>query len=95
MISFLSLYLFRQLLVKTCNRLNILKTPVIFVGNGKATEDIIYFTNHNNCFGIKVADIVEEIEDISQLRKNIIRKIEQLKVKTIIIAIPNLEKISY
>lgn len=92
MISFLSLYLFRQLLVKTCNRLNILKTPVIFVGNGKATEDIIYFANHNNCFGIKIADIVEEIEDISQLRKNIIRKIEQLKVKTIIIAIPNLEK---
>lgn len=92
MISFLSLYLFRQLLVKTCNRLNILKTPVIFVGNGKATEDIIYFTNHNNCFGIKVADIVEEIEDINQLRKNIITKIEQLKVKTIIIAIPNLEK---
>lgn len=91
-ISFLSLYLFRQLLVKTCNRLNILKTPVIFVGNGKATEDIIYFTNHNNCFGIKVADIVEEIEDINQLRKNIITKIEQLKVKTIIIAIPNLEK---
>lgn len=92
MISFLSLYLFRQLLVKTCNRLNILKTPVIFVGNGKATEDIICFTNHNNCFGIKVADIVEEIEDINQLRKNIITKIEQLKVKTIIIAIPNLEK---
>lgn len=91
-ISFLSLYLFRQLLVKTCNKLNILKTPVIFVGNGKATEDIIYFTNHNNCFGIKVADIVEEIEDINQLRKNIITKIEQLKVKTIIIAIPNLEK---
>lgn len=90
--SFLSLYLFRQLLVKTCNRFNILKTPVIFVGNGKATEDIIYFTNHNNCFGIKVADIVEEIEDINQLRKNIITKIEQLKVKTIIIAIPNLEK---
>lgn len=92
MISFLSLYLFRQLLVKTCNRLNILKTPVIFVGNGKATKDIIYFTNHNNCFGIKVADIIEEIEDINQLRKNIISKIEQLKVKTIIIAIPNLEK---
>lgn len=91
-ISFLSLYLFRQLLVKTCNKLNILKTPVIFVGNGKATEDIIYFTNHNNCFGIKVADIVEEIEDINQLRKNIISRIEQLKVKTIIIAIPNLEK---
>lgn len=92
MISFLSLYLFRQLLVKTCNRLNILKTPVIFVGNGKATKDIIYFTNHNNCFGIKVADIIEEIEDINRLRKNIISKIEQLKVKTIIIAIPNLEK---
>lgn len=91
-ISFLSLYLFRQLLVKTCNKLNILKTPVIFVGNGKATEDIIYFTNHNNCFGIKVADIVEEIEDINQLRKNIISRIEQLKVRTIIIAIPNLEK---
>lgn len=91
-ISFLSLYLFRQLLVKTCNKLNILKTPVIFVGNGKATEDIIYFTNHNNCFGIKVADIFEEIEDINQLRKNIIGRIEQLKVKTIIIAIPNLEK---
>ena len=91
-ISFLSLYLFRQLLVKTCNKLNILKTPVIFVGNGKATEDIIYFTNHNNCFGIKVVDIVEEIEDINQLRKNIISKIEQLKVKTVIISIPNLEK---
>lgn len=92
MISFLSLYLFRQLLVKTCNKLNILKTPVIFVGNGKVTEDIIYFTNHNNCFGIKVADIIEEIEDINQLKKYIISKIEQLKVKTVIIAIPNLEK---
>lgn len=90
--SFLSLYLFRQLLVKTCNRFNILKTPVIFVGNGKATEDIIYFTNHNNCFGIKVASIIEEIEDINQLRKNIISKIEQLNVKTVIISIPNLEK---
>lgn len=90
--SFLSLYLFRQLLIKTCNRFNILKTPVIFVGHGKATEDIIYFTNHNNCFGIKVADIIEEIEDINQLRKNIISKIEQLRVKTVIIAIPSLEK---
>lgn len=94
--SFLSLYLFRQLLIKTCNRFNILKTPVIFVGNGKATEDIIYFTNHNNCFGIKIADIVDEIEDeiedIDQLRNNIISRIKQLKIKTVIIAIPNLEK---
>lgn len=91
-ISFLNLCLFRQLLVKTCNKLNILKTPVIFVGNGKETKDIIYFTNHNNCFGIKVADIIEEIEDINQLKKYIISKVEQLKVKTVIIAIPNLEK---
>lgn len=90
--SFLSLYLFRQLLIKTCNRFNILKTPVIFVGNGKVTEDIIYFTNHNNCFGIKIADIVDEIEDIDQLRNNIISRIKQLKIKTVIIAIPNLEK---
>lgn len=90
--SFLSLYLFRQLLVKVCNHLNIMKTPVLFVGNGKTTEDIIYFTNHNNCFGIKIADIVDEIEDIDQLRNNIISRIEQLKIKTVIIAIPNLEK---
>lgn len=90
--SFFSLYLFRQLLVKMCNYLNIMKIPVLFVGNGKTTEEIIYFTNYNNCFGIKIADIVDEIEDINQLRKNIISRIKQLNIKTVIIAIPNLEK---
>lgn len=90
--SFLSLYLFRQILVKVCNHLNIMKTPVLFVGNGKTTEEIIYFTNHNNCFGIKVAGIIEDTSDLAELQHSIIEKIKSLKITTLIIAIPTMEK---
>lgn len=91
-VSFLSIYLFRQLLVKSCNRWNILKTPVLFVGDNKVTENIIKFTNHNNCFGIKVVDILAESEDINKLKENIIRRIKHLKISTVIIAVPQMEK---
>lgn len=91
-VSFLSIYLARQLLVKSCNRLNILKTPVLFVGNNSVTENIINFTNHNNCFGIKVVDILAETEDINKLKENIIRRIKHLKISTVIIAVPQMEK---
>lgn len=91
-VSFLSIYLARQLLVKSCNRLNILKTPVLFVGNNSVTENIINFTNHNNCFGIKVVDILAETEDINKLKENIIRRIKHLKISTVIVAVPQMEK---
>lgn len=91
-VSFLSIYLFRQLLVKSCNRWNILKTPVLFVGDNKVTENIIKFTSHNNCFGIKVVDILAESEDINKLKENIIRRIKHLKISTVIIAVPQMEK---
>lgn len=91
-VSFLSIYLFRQLLVKSCNRWNILKTPVLFVGDNKVTENIIKFTSHNNCFGIKVVDILAESEDINKLKENIIRRIKHLKISTVIVAVPQMEK---
>ena len=99
-VSFICLYLSRQILVKTCNRLSIFKEPVLFIGGSKTAENIIYFAGHNNCFGIKVCGIVDDDKDC--LLKNTYKIFpgvdkaaqwaDKLGVKSVIIAIPSLDK---
>ena len=100
-LSFICLYLGRQILVKVCNRLNIMKEPVLFIGGGKTAENIIYFAGHNNCFGIKTAGIVDDNPAGCLLKskysilpdlKKAVQYIKELKVKVAIIAIPSLDQ---
>ena len=99
--ALLFLYLGRCILVKICRKLDILKMPVLFIGCGRTTESIIRFADTNNCFGIKVAGIVDDKPESEVLQKSYpvykdMEKIEQyitdLKVQTVIIAIPSMEK---
>ena len=100
-IPFITIYLMRQLLVFICNKLDILREPVIFVGAGKTTETIIRFFNSNNCFGIKVVGIIDETCRSKYLKENyrflqglsnIKKYIEVTNTKTIIIAAPKMDK---
>ena len=98
--SFICLYLGRHILVKICNRLNIMKEPVLFIGGSKTADNIIYFAGHNNCFGIKVSGIVDD--DAGCLLKDKYRILpgvdkaaqwaDKLGVKSVIIAIPSLNR---
>lgn len=101
-VSYLSIYLSKQILIKVCNYFDIMKEPVLFIGGGKTTEDIIYFCRHNNCFGIKVVGIVDNnihpnliksgyrtYEDITRIKEYI----QDLQIETVLVAKPNLEKV--
>ena len=58
--SFILLCLMRKLLVYICNKLNIFKEPVVFIGGGKTAETVIRFYDHNSYFGIKVVGIIDD-----------------------------------
>lgn len=100
-ISFISLCLVRNLIIDVCNKLNILKEPVIFIGAGKTTEKIIKFFGNNNCFGIKVLGIIDSewhsdyLKQRFRLLKNVnnARKyIKSQKIGTVIIASQSMDK---
>lgn len=99
--AFICLCIGRQLLIKTCRRLNLMKEAVVFIGAGNTTQKIIDFTKNNNCFGINVAGVFDEAPKI----KNIAKKyhtfrdlqetkdyIQRYKIRTVIIAVPSMEK---
>ena len=99
--AFICLCISRQLLIKTCRRLNLMKEAVVFIGAGKTTQKIIDFTKNNNCFGINVAGLFDEtpkIKDITE-KYHIFRDLEETKdyiqrykIRTVIIAVPSMEK---
>ena len=99
--AFICLCISRQLLIKTCRRLNLMKEAVVFIGAGKTTQKIIDFTRNNNCFGINVAGLFDEtpkIKDITE-KYHIFRDLEETKdyiqrykIRTVIIAVPSMEK---
>ena len=95
-VSFIFVCLVQQLLVAVFDRLNILKEPVLFIGANITTQKIIQHLKHNNCFGIKVVDIVngnfaDSYEADIEKTKNII---EKTNVKTVIISSVNMGKMS-
>lgn len=100
-LAFICLCIAKQLLIKICHRLNLMKEPVIFIGAGETTKKIIDFAKNNNCFGIKVAGIFSD----KPIKKDFLQKylvfndlqkvkdyIQLFKIKTVVIAIPNMEK---
>ena len=99
--AFICLCIGRQLLIKTCRRLNLMKEAVVFIGAGKTTQKIIDFTKNNNCFGINVAGLFDEtpkIKDITE-KYHTFRDLEETKdyiqrykIRTVIIAVPSMEK---
>ena len=100
--SFILLCLMRKLLVYICNRMNILKEPVIFIGGGKTAETIIRFYDNNSYFGIKVIGIIDNDFASEYLKKKYLllkgvdrarQYIEQMGVQSVIIAKTRLDKI--
>ena len=100
-IVFICLCISRQLLIKICHKLDLMKEAVVFIGVGKTTEKIIDLTKNNNCFGIKVVGIFDDRPAIKNLAKKyhifndlleVKTYIQQFKIQTVIIAIPNMEK---
>ena len=100
-LAFICLCIAKQLLIKICHKLNLMKEPVIFIGAGETTEKIIDFAKNNNCFGIKVAGIfsdkpIKKVFLQKYLVFNDLQKVKDyiqlFKIKTVVIAIPNMEK---
>ena len=99
--SFILLCLMRKLLVYICNKLNIFKEPVVFIGGGKTAETVIRFYDHNSYFGIKVVGIIDDdfasdyLKSRYPLFKGVDRArqyIEKTGVQTAIIAKTRLDK---
>ena len=98
---FLCLCISRQMMIKICRKLNLMKEIVVFIGAGKTTEKIIEFTRNNNCFGIKIAGILEDgaekkicadkyymFQNLQELKDYV----ERFKIRTVIIAVPDMQK---
>ena len=99
--SFILLCLMRKLLVYICNKLNIFKELVVFIGGGKTAETVIRFYDHNSYFGIKVVGIIDDdfasdyLKSRYPLFKGVDRArqyIEKTGVQTAIIAKTRLDK---
>lgn len=100
-IGFISLCLIRNLIINICNKFNILKEPVIFIGAGKTTETIIKFFESNNCFGIKVLGIIDSQWHSDYLKKrfrllknvnNARKYVKSQKIGTVIISSQRMDK---
>ena len=100
-IAYISICTFRQLFIKICNHWGILKEPIIFINAGSTTEKIIKFLGTNSCIGFRVLGIVDDNFHSDYLANNFRllkgidnakRYIEELKIKTVIIAAPKMDK---
>lgn len=101
-LAFFCLCISRQLLIRICKKMNLMREAVVFVGAGKTTEKIIDFTYNNNCFGINVVGILDSRPESKLLANkyyifNDLEKtkeyIRKYRIKTVIIAIPSMDKI--
>ena len=100
-LAFFCLCIGRQLLIRICKKMNLMREAVVFVGAGKTTEKIIDFTYNNNCFGINVVGILDSRPESKLLANkyyifNDLEKtkeyIRKYRIKTVIIAIPSMDK---
>lgn len=101
-LAFFCLCIGRQLLIRICKKMKLMREAVVFVGAGKTTEKIIDFTYNNNCFGINVVGILDSRPESKLLANkyyifNDLEKtkeyIRKYRIKTVIIAIPSMDKI--
>ena len=100
-LSFLLLCAVRQLFVSIFNKLDIMKEPVIFIGAGMTTEHIIKFFQKNNCFGLRIAGVIDDEFRSEHIKKNfrLLANMDKARqciknsgVKTVIISTPRMEK---
>ena len=100
-LSFVLLYAVRQLVICVFNKLDIMKEPVIFIGAGMTTERIIKFFQNNNCFGLRVAGVIDNefrsnyLKDNYRMLTDMSKARQYIKgsgVKTVIISTPRMEK---
>ncbi len=100
-LSFMLLCTARQILISICNKFDIMKEPVIFIGAGMTTEKIIKFFEHNNCFGLRIAGVIDDefCSDYIRQHFRLLSKMDRAKayvkssgVKTVIISTPRMEK---
>lgn len=94
--SFILICVVNQIIIAVCNKLNILKEPVLFIGANEQTKTLIQYLKHNNCFGVRVLGVIsgnfaDSYDSDIEKTKNFI---EKTKVKTIIISSINMDKMA-
>ena len=94
--SFVLICIIHQILVAVFNRLDILKEPVLFIGANKTTQTIIDYLKHNNCFGVRVVDIIDGTftDDYEKDMAKTKQVIEKTKVKSVIISSASTNKMA-
>ena len=96
LLSFILIGIIHQLIVRIFNVMDILKEPVLFIGANETTKTIIDYLNNNNCFGVRIVDIIDGSftdnydKDMKKTREIIVRT----KVKSVIISSASTNKMS-
>lgn len=68
-----------------------MKEPILFIGSDKTISDIIYFANHNNCFGINVLNTIDSDDLFDNKKLNQLKRYLKITpLKTVIIAQPTM-----
>ena len=94
--SFILICIIHQILVAVFNKLDILKEPVLFIGANKTTKTIIDYLKHNNCFGVRVVNIIDGTftDDYEKDMAKTKQVIEKTKVKSVIISSASTNKMA-
>ena len=94
--SFILICIMHQILVSVFNKLDILKEPVLFIGANRTTDTIIDYLKHNNCFGVRVVDIIDGnfTDNYKRDLEKTIDVIVNTKVKTVVISSASTDKMA-
>lgn len=94
--SFILICIVHQILVSVFNKLDILKEPVLFIGANRTTYTIIDYLKHNNCFGVRVVDIIDGnfTDNYKRDLEKTIDVIVKTKVKTVVISSASTDKMA-
>ena len=94
--SFILICIMHQILVSVFNKLDILKEPVLFIGANRTTDTIIDYLKHNNCFGVRVVDIIDGnfTDNYKRDLEKTIDVIVKTKVKTVVISSASTDKMA-
>ena len=94
--SFVLICIIHQIIICIFNKLDILKEPVLFIGANKTTETIIDYLKHNNCFGIRIVDIIDGnfTDNYEKDLEKTIDVIVKTKVKSVVISSASTNKMA-
>lgn len=94
--SFILICIMHQILVSVFNKLDILKEPVLFIGANRTTDTIIEYLKHNNCFGVRIVDVIDGnfTDNYKRDLEKTIDVIVKTKVKTVVISSASTDKMA-